>query len=114
MKLMETRVTKQKVNSKESMAIHVGRHVSHTTHNICLIGKRVPLKCEFRSLEVGICMGVRKGIGPLIKKMVQRGSYVMARVRGAQGGFTRWTSIIATLVESAALCGSQGGDSSKH
>ena len=39
--------------------------------NICLVGKQVPLQCEFRSLGVGIRTGVRKWTGSPIKKRVR-------------------------------------------
>ena len=88
--------------------------MTRATRNIHLIRKRVPLKCEAQSMGVGICTGVRNGTGPLINKTVQRGSHVMSKRRKVQGGFTRQTAIIATLVQSAALWGPQGVQISSH
>ena len=57
---------------------------------------------------VGIRTSLLRGTGPLLKQRVARAQYLLSRVRGAQGGFSRRTRIIATLVQSAALWGSRG------
>ena len=65
-------------------------------------------------LGVGIRTSLTRGTGPLLKKRTSKGIHLLSRVRGAQGGFSRRTHIIATLVQAAALWGTPGAEVSRR
>ena len=100
----------QQVNPKKSLALHVRQPSSTIQKHTVLQAVPLPRQTNFRSLGVGIRTGQTTGTWPLLKKRIARGAHPLTRVRGAQGGFTRRTHIIAILIQSAALWGSPGAD----
>ena len=107
-------LTLQKVNPKKSLSIQVRQSKEIARKHTVLQGISLPLQAEFRSLGVGIRTSLTRGTGPLLKKRTSKGIHLPSRVRGAQGGFSRRTHIIATLVQAAALWGTPGAEVSRR
>ena len=107
-------LTLQKVNPKKSLSIQVRQSKEIARKHTVLQGISLPLQAEFRSLGVGIRTSLTRGTGPLLKKRISKGKHLLSRVRGAQGGFSRRTHIIATLVQAAALWGTPGAEVSRR
>ena len=107
-------LTLQKVNPKKSLSIQVRQSKEIARKHTVLQGISLPLQAEFRSLGVGIRTSLTRGTGPLLKKRTSKGIHLLSRVRGAQGGFSRRTHIIATLVQAAALWGTPGAEVSRR
>ena len=107
-------LTLQKVNPKKSLSIQVRQSKEIARKYTVLQGISLPLQAEFRSLGVGIRTSLTRGTGPLLKKRTSKGVHLLSRVRGAQGGFSRRTHIIATLVQAAALWGTPGAEVSRR
>ena len=107
-------LTLQKVNPKKSLSIQVRQSKEVARKYTVLQGISLPLQAEFRSLGVGIRTSLTRGTGPLLKKRTSKGVHLLSRVRGAQGGFSRRTHIIATLVQAAALWGTPGAEVSRR
>ena len=105
-------LTLQKVNPKKSLSIQVRQSKEVARKHTVLQGVSLLLQAEFRSLGVGIRTSLTRGTGPLLKKRTSKGKHLLSRVRGAQGGFSRRT-IIATLVQAAALWGTPGAEVSR-
>ena len=61
-------LTLQKVNPKKSLSIQVRRPKEVARKHTVLQGVSLPLQAEFRSLGVGICTSLIRGMGPLLKK----------------------------------------------
>ena len=101
------------MNPKKSLSIQVRQSREVARKHTVLQGVSLPLQAEFRSLGVGIRTSVTRGTGPLLKKRTSKGKHLLSRVRGAQGGFSRRTRIIATLVQAAALWGTPGAQVSR-
>ena len=106
-------LTLQKVNPKKLLSIQVRQSKEVARKHTVLQGVSLPLKSEFRSLGVGIRTNLVRETGPLLKKRTSNGKHVLSRVRRAQGGFSRRTHIIATLVQAAALWGTPGAEVSQ-
>ena len=107
-------LTLQKVNPKKSLSIQVRQSKETARKHTVLQGISLPLQAEFRSLGVDIRTNLTRGTGPLLKKRTSKGKHLLSRVRGAQGGFSRRTHIIATLVQAAALWGTPGAEVSRR
>ena len=106
-------LTLQKFNPKKLLSMQVRQSKAVARKHAVLKGISLPLKSEFRSLGLGIRTNLVRGTGPFLKKRTSSGKIVLSRVRGAQGGFSRRTHIIATLVQAAALLGTPGAEVSR-